>query len=124
VTNYSASGHHRGPIAGFEAVLLGVMAAVVVAISIPQYASWQRHRHDAAARATVTRAAEAAESFGADRGSFAGVTAAALSRYDDTLADAHVRIVASAALYCVESTVGGRTWHLARPAGDVARGAC
>ena len=104
--------------------MLGIMAAVVVAIAVPQYLAWQRHRHDVEARTNVTLAAAAAESYRADRGTFTGMTPPALVRYDGRLAGTRISIAASARRYCVESKVAGRTWHLAGPAGDVASGSC
>ena len=105
--------------------MLAVMAAVVVAIVVPSYTAMRDRSHDSPARANVRRAAEAVEAFRADRGTYAGVAPSALRRYDSSLSPSSYRLVRSGGQgYCVQSSSGGRTWHLEGPAGDVARGSC
>jgi hypothetical protein len=86
-----------------------------------------RHSHDSAhARADLRRLLPAADDYFAYHGTYRGMTLAALrSNYDAELPTARYKLRAAAAGdYCVETTVGGTTWHLSGRAGDPARGAC
>ncbi len=105
--------------------MLGVMAAILVAIAIPSYAAMRDRSNDSTARAQVRQAGVAADAYRAERGSYAGMSSAGLARLDPSLRASSYRLeTVSTASYCVESSIGGRTWHLAAPAQDVGRGGC
>jgi Tfp pilus assembly protein PilE len=118
--------HRRGgAITSIEAFVLAVMTAIVVAIALPSYVTMRDRSNDSAARAQLRQAGEAAEEYRADRGSYEGMTAAALGRQNSELAPSRYRVTSvSNGTYCLETTVRGRTWHLVAPAGDVRRGGC
>ena len=105
--------------------MLAAMAAIVVAIAVPSYTAMRDRSNDSTARANVRQAVDAVEAFRSDRGTYAGLGSAALHRYDPALSPSSYDFErAGEKSYCVESSSGGRTWHLAGPAGDVARGSC
>ena len=115
----------RGIISSAEAIVLTCMAAIVVAIAVPSYTAMRDRSHDASARATVRQATDAIEAFRADHGTYVGLARPALRLYDPSLESSSYRLARTGAKgYCVQSTSGGRTWHLSGPAGDVARGGC
>lgn len=113
-----------GSITSVEAFVLGVMAAIVVAIGIPSYLAMRDRSDDASARSLVRQAAAAVEEYRAAQGSLTGITAAALPRYDADLDPSAYRLELAGRSYCVESSSTGREWHVIGPAGSVARGSC
>ena len=105
--------------------MLAAMAAIVVAIAVPSYAAMRDRSHDSTARANVRQVADAVEAFHADRGTYAGLLQPALRLYDSGLNPSSYRLVQrNAHGYCVQSSSGGRTWHLEGPAGRLSRGRC
>lgn len=104
--------------------MLGVMAAILVAIAVPSYLAMRDRAHDSDARANIRRAVDALEAYGPEQGTYAGVVPAALTRYGDKLTPSSVRVMTKADRYCVQSSVGGRTWHQTGPAGELSRGSC
>jgi Tfp pilus assembly protein PilE len=107
-----------------ELFVLVVMAAVVVAIAVPSYLAMQDRAQDSDARANVRRAVEAIEAYHADVSTYAGAQSATLRRYDKGLAPSSYRVTAKAESYCIQSSVGGRTWYQTGPVGDLTRGRC
>jgi len=120
-----AQRNQRGMISPAEAIILAAMTAIVVAIAVPSYTAMQDRSHDATARATVRQAADAVEAFRSDRGSYAGLAQPSLRRYDPGLSPSAYELLRSGSKgYCVQSSSGGRTWHVEGPAGDVEHGSC
>lgn len=114
-----------GTITSTEAFVLGVMTAILIAIAIPSYVAMRDRSHDSTARAHVRQAGDAVEAYRAERGSYAGMSSAALARVDPSLGASSYRLeISGKAGYCVESSIGGRTWHLEGPAGEISRGDC
>lgn len=114
-----------GAITSTEALVLAVMAAILVAITIPSYVAMRNRSNDSTARAHLRQAEDAAEAYRAERGSYVGMSSAALARFDPELRESAHRLEAAGKDgYCVESTVGGRTWYLTAPTRDLARGSC
>jgi type II secretory pathway pseudopilin PulG len=128
VTRVTRDGSPRpegGSITTVEASVLGVMAAVILAIGVPSYLAMRDRSSDAAARTSARQAAAAVEEYRAAHGSLSGIAPAVLRRYDAELDPASFRLrVSGSAAYCVESSSGGREWHLAGPSGSLARGSC
>lgn len=115
----------RGMISPAEAIMLAVMTAIVVAIAIPSYSAMRERSDNAAARTHARQAADAVEAAQAERGSYLGVRHSLLSRFDSSLSPTSYRLVwADRSGYCVQSTSGGRTWHVEGPSGELARGGC
>jgi hypothetical protein len=73
----------------------------------------------------LRQAGEAAEAYRAERGSYSGLSPASLVLQDSELDASDYRLASvGERAYCVATTVGGRTWHLVAPAGDIRRGGC
>jgi Tfp pilus assembly protein PilE len=114
-----------GTITTVEAFVLAVMTAILVAIAVPSYITMRNRDSDSAARAELRQAADAAEAYRAEHGSYAGLTPAALGRIDVDLGSSGYRVkTAAARTYCLQATVHGRTWHLVAPSGELQRGSC
>jgi type IV pilus assembly protein PilE len=114
-----------GSITSIEALVLGMMAAILVAITVPSYAAMRDRANDSTARAHVRQVAEAVETYRAEHGSYTGLAPATLARVDADLRSWSYDLTRSGPhAYCVDASAGGRTWHVAGPAGDVARGGC
>ena len=120
-----ASEGKGGVITSVEAFVLVVMTAILVAIAVPSYAAIRDRGNDSNARAQLRQAGDAAEAYRADRGSYAGLSPASLVLHDSELDASDYRLGSvSERTYCLETTVGGRRWHLVAPAGDLRRGGC
>jgi len=105
--------------------VLGMMVAILVAIAIPSYVAMRDRSNDSTARAHVRQAGDAVEAYRAERGSYAGMSSAALARFDPSLRESSYRLeISGRAGYCVQSSIGGRTWRLEGPAGEISRGDC
>ncbi len=105
--------------------MLAIMAAILVAIVVPSYITMRNRDNDSAARTQLRQVGEAAEAYRAEHGSYAGLSPAALGRLDVELDTSGYRVESvGAKTYCLEKTVGGRTWHLAAPSGELLRGGC
>ena len=76
-----------------------------------------------AARARLIAALPAIEAFASENDGYAGMTLAALRRYDAAIRD--IRIVRAArTTYCIEAGSGDATYHKAGPLQPAQRGAC
>ena len=114
-----------GAITSIEAFVLGLMAAILIAIAIPSYVAMRDRSSDSTARAHLRQASDAAEVYRAKHGSYARMSNAALARFDADLSQSSYRLeIVRADGYCIESAVRGRTWHLGAPAQAVGRGSC
>jgi type IV pilus assembly protein PilA len=120
-----------------ELLVVIIIIGILLAIAIPSYLSFKDRANNQAARANVRSAIPAVEAWNADNTGasddvdtnastkgYQGITLAALQ----TAYDQGVKNVSFSGLtetqYCVESTVGTKTWHKTNPGGDIATGAC
>ena len=56
---------------------------------------------------------------------YAGMTVSLLQAYDSAIVPTKLTIVsADSVTYCVQSTVGGKTWNKSGPGADITRGVC
>jgi hypothetical protein len=86
--------------------------------AIPQQASV------AAAESNLAGAVAAAHSYKLDHSGYAGMSAGDLKSYDAALAVGIIVRTASAAAYCMESTVNGTTVSIRGPNGSFVVGTC
>jgi hypothetical protein len=86
--------------------------------AIPQQASV------AAAESNLAGAVAAAHSYKLDHSGYAGMSASDLKSYDAALAVGIIVRTASAAAYCMESTVNGTTVSIRGPNGSFVVGTC
>jgi hypothetical protein len=75
------------------------------------------------AAAAVRSAIPAAEAYGADHGSYKGLTVDALRSYDHAVGDVSV-VVAGRARYCIERSAEGVTFSFTGPRGELVPVAC
>jgi Tfp pilus assembly protein PilE len=86
--------------------------------------SFRDRANDSAAKANVRASIPAVEAYFADQNTYVGMTEALLaSTYDQGIKGITV-VSPSATDYCVQSTVGSKTWNKAGPEADILPGAC
>jgi hypothetical protein len=78
---------------------------------------------EAQAESAVRNAVPAAEAYGADHGSYKGLTIEVLRSYDNTIGDVNV-VAAGATRYCIESSAEGVTFSFTGPGGQLVPVAC
>jgi hypothetical protein len=105
--------------------VLALMSTILVAIAIPIRTTKRDRQNDSSARTHVRRVADAVDAYHVARGSYAGLTSAVLVFQDGDLRHWSYGVTRTGAdAWCVDATVGGRTWHLTIPGGEVTRGGC
>lgn len=118
----------RRSAAGFTLVELLVVMAVIgalLAIAVPAIVSQRDRANDVVAQADLRVSLPSVEAYYQDHGTYVGMTVAALRASYDQGVPATLAIASVApASYCVQATVGGRTWKRAGPDAPVVQGAC
>ena len=108
-----------------ELLIVLVIIGILLAIAVPSYLGFKDRANNTAAAANVRSAIPAVEAYYADNTTYVGMTLAALQAID-----AGVKLNAikpadqTATTYCVDATVGGKTWSMAGPAAAIVTGAC
>ena len=95
-----------------ELLVVIIIIGILLAIAIPSYLSFKGRANDTAAKADIHAAVPAMEAYNSDQnGTYVGATSALLkSTYDAGIKGVQV-VNAAASSYCLQSTVGGATWH-------------
>jgi type II secretion system protein G len=109
-----------------ELLVVIIIIGILLAIAIPSYLSFKGRANDTAAKADIQAAVPAMEAYNSDNnGTYVGATSALLkSTYDQGIKGIQVK-TPTATAYCLESTVGGATWHKVLPADpDATAGPC
>jgi prepilin-type N-terminal cleavage/methylation domain-containing protein len=106
--------------------MLAVLTIVgaLTAIAVGSYAGARVRTNDAAAKSNIDVAVPAFQAYFLDNGAYTGMT---LRRLQTTYSRGirNISIVAArATTYCVRSTVGGRNWYKAGPAGPITTTRC
>ena len=117
-----------------ELLVVIIILGILLAIAVPSYLSFRDRANNSAAKANVRAAIPAIEAFNADNtgtgnsAGYAGMTVAALrDAYDSELSPSKLSFGTTAptsVTYCVESTVGGKTWSKNGPGASIANSAC
>jgi type IV pilus assembly protein PilA len=95
-----------------ELLVVIVIIGILLAIAVPSYLGFRDRANNSAAGANVRSAVPSVEAFFADNGTYVGMTLAALQAIDSGIKiTAPVAANQGADFYCIESTVGGKTWH-------------
>jgi type IV pilus assembly protein PilA len=97
-----------------ELLIVIVIIGILLAIAVPSYIGFKDRANNAAAGANVRSSVPAVEAYYADQNpnTYAGMTVAGLQAIDSGVKlDALVAAQQTANTYCVQSTVGGKTWH-------------
>jgi type IV pilus assembly protein PilA len=106
-----------------ELLIVLVIIGILLAIAVPSYLGFKDRANDTAAAANVRSGIPAVETFFSDHDTYSGMTATALQAIDAGVKITGIGTVSDTS-YCVEATVGGKTWSKAGPAADVASGGC
>ena len=113
-----------------ELLVVIIILGILLAIAVPSYLSFRDRANNSAAKANVRAAIPAIEAFNADNtgtGNSAGMTVAALrDTYDSELSPSKLSFpnAPTSVTYCVESTVGGKTWRKNGPGANIENLAC
>ena len=109
-----------------ELLVVIIIIGILLAIAIPSYLKFKDRANASAAQANIRAAVPGIEAFNADNGAtgYSGVTVTKLQADYDAGIKGIVVKTASATSYCVQSTVGTKTYHKAGPSAAIAEGAC
>jgi len=116
-----------------ELLVVIVIIGILLAIAVPSYLGFRDRANNSAAGANVRAAVPSVEAYYADQptGTYVGMTLAKLQAIDSGIKiTAPVAADQTVDTYCIESTVGSKTWHKRlssppSPANDaVMTGAC
>ena len=110
-----------------ELLVVIIIIGILLAIAVPSYLGFKTRANDAAAKANLRAAIPSAEAYFADNATYAGMTTAGLLAIDSGLSGTLTIPAASATAtsYCLQESVGGRTWSVVRPTpGTYANAAC
>src|ERR671915_2610417 len=114
-----------------ELLVVIIILGILLAIAIPSYLSFRDRASNSAAKANVRAAVPAVEAYNADNtgtaasAGYAGMTVSLLQAYDSAIVPTKLTISsADSVTYCIESTVGGKTWNKDGPGADIITGTC
>jgi type IV pilus assembly protein PilA len=107
---------------GFTLIELLVVVAIIgilLAIAVPSYLGFKDSANQRAASADVRAAVPSAEQLYADTGSYATISVAVLTGYDNGLDVDHAVPVGGGTSYCIDKTVSGKVSKVTRGAAPV-----
>jgi type IV pilus assembly protein PilA len=117
-----------------ELLVVIIILGILLAIAVPSYLSFRDRANNSAAKANVRAAIPAIEAFNADNtgtgnsAGYAGMTVALLrDTYDSELSTTKLSFGSAAPTsltYCVQSTVGGKTWRKNGPGAALENQTC
>ena len=107
-----------------ELLVVIIIIGILLAIAIPSYLSFRGRAEKSAAQADVRAAIPGVEAYYADHNTYSGLHLTKLQlSYDAGIKNVSV-VRATAASYCVQSTVGQATWKKGGPSADITVNAC
>jgi type IV pilus assembly protein PilA len=107
-----------------ELLVVIIILGILLAIAVPSYLSFRDRANNSAAKANVRAAIPAVEAYNADNSAgYSGMDLTDLQTYDAGVKNVLV-IAADATTYCIESTVGQKTWRKDGPGADLSSVAC
>lgn len=108
-----------------ELLIVLLIIAILLGIAVPSTLAHRNRGNDAVASANVRQASLAAKTYFQDESTYAGITLDGLrAAYDQSLPAELAFSDLTAEGYCIESTVGGRTWRQDGPGAPIERAAC
>ena len=119
-----------------ELLVVIVIIGILLAIAVPSYLGFRDRANDKAAGADVRAAVPSAEAYFADNDTYTGMTFLELQKIDSgvdvaapVISTNNVAPAVAGDTYCLQKTVGGKTWSAVRGnrplnAGVAQSGAC
>jgi prepilin-type N-terminal cleavage/methylation domain-containing protein len=102
-----------------ELLLVLTVLGILAAVGVPGYLAIRTRAYDASAKSELAQARIAAHAHLVAEETFSGLTVAQLRAYDGALPDRLVVGTTTKDTYCLETTVGSRTWSISGPQSDV-----
>lgn len=112
--------------AGFtliELLVVLVVLGILLAIAIASLGGFRERASNTTAESNVRSALPAIEAYYADNDTYVGMDLTALRAIDAGIALTNVGAV-TATTYCVDATVGGKSWRKTGPGVTIAAGLC
>lgn len=107
-----------------ELLVVIIILGILLAIAVPSYLSFRDRANNSAAKANVRASIPAAEAYNADNSAgYSGLTLTEMQAYDQGVKNVSV-VSATTTTYCIESTVGQKTWSKNGPGADLTFAAC
>ena len=114
-----------------ELLVVIIIIGILMAIAVPSYLGFRDRANNSAAKANVRAALPSVEAYyasdvadGGGAGTYTGMTVAKLQAIDANISLDGEPVVA-AQTYCIDSTVGGKTWKISGPGNTTpTAGAC
>jgi type IV pilus assembly protein PilA len=107
-----------------ELLVVIIILGILLAIAVPSYLSFRDRANNSAAKANVRASIPAAEAYNADHSAgYSGLTLTEMQLYDEGVKNISV-VSATTTTYCIESTVGQKTWSKSGPGADLTFAAC
>ena len=116
-----------------ELLVVIIILGILLAIAVPSYLSFRDRANNSAAKANVRASIPAIEAYNADNvgtgnsAGYAGMTVSYLrDNYDSELVTTKLSLPSAptSVTYCIQSTVGGKTWSKNGPGAAIANASC
>jgi len=107
-----------------ELLVVIIILGILLAIAVPSYLSFRDRANNSAAKANVRAAIPAVEAYNADNSAgYSGMDMTDLRAYDQGVKNVVISS-ANPLTYCIQSTVGQKTWRKDGPGADLSSVAC